>query len=254
MLISLSSLVAIGFLYQPRFGHIWDPSCFAAANGTFFCVFMHSDHYSNYYTSGFLAASDDGARWRDVGKIAPSEPYKQWWKGFVLQIENDPPLFVMNHGVYEHHDNDALRILTSSNLTTWTERATSRPGATWYHAEGRWDHMYMAKDDASGGFIGYAVSSPLRSTQFAATWPAIQRSTDGIHWTAGAPLNVSWHGVSPQSIEEGGFERMEVPGSSGQSMFFLIGGGGPSRANMSVRRLPAARTPCLRPCAAHALL
>ena len=99
----------------------------------------------------------------------------------------------------------------------------------------------MARDPAGGGFIGYPVSSPLNRSAFPVTWPGVQRSTDGIHWVASAPLGVVWGNVTPQSIEEGGFEAMELPvadraGRSGskeqeeekKKKYFLIGGGWPA--------------------------
>eukprot|EP00966_Prymnesium_polylepis_P298438 6896406-Prymnesium_polylepis.1 len=222
------TLRAAAFLYQPLSGQIWDPSCFAAANGTYFCVFMYSARGNGVYTSGWLATSVDAVHWNDVGPIAHVEPVSgdQWWKGFVLQVRADPPLFVMNHGVYEHRTNDALRILTSSDLLNWTIVDTSRSDPRWYHAS-RWDHMYMS-EAGDGSYIGFAVSSPLRvgPSDFASTWPGVQRSPDAIHWTATAPLNVTWGGVTPQPIEEGGFERLALTDGSGRSRFYLIGGGG----------------------------
>ena len=52
----------------------------------------------------------------------------------------------------------------------------------------------------------------------------MQRSADGIDWKVHAPLNVTWRGVQPTGIEEGGFERMASPDGSGK--YYLIGGGG----------------------------
>lgn len=221
---SLPVLIAVqSFLYQPQTGQLWDPSCFAIPNGTFYCVAMYSEHGDSVYSSGWLATSNDGVHWRDVGPIAPSEPGTQWWKGFVLQL-GPGPSFVMNHGVFEHDRyNDALRILTSSDLIHWHVKGTSRPDSRWYNSHGRWDHMYMSADPA-GGFVGFPVSSPLASQTFANTWPGVQRSPDGIQWTAHAPLNVTWGGVTAQSIEEGGFELLEG-GAAGQRSYYLIGGG-----------------------------
>lgn len=218
---------AAAFLYQPRVGQIWDPSCFAIPNGTFFCLSMYTTYSWPHYTSGWLSSSSNGAHWRDVGPVASAAPGTQWWKGFVLQLGNGS--YVMNHGVFEHNENDALRILTSTDLLNWSVAATSYPGAA-YKSTGRWDHMYMAVDPSAGpsgpSYIGYAVSSPLLSSQYAGTWPGVQRSVDAVHWVAGAPLAVDWGGLAPQSIEEGGFERLELPGANGSGRYFLIGGGG----------------------------
>jgi hypothetical protein len=233
MLATLAAAAA--FLYQPRAGQLWDPSCFAIDNGTFYCVSMYSEAGNSVYTSGWLATSADGVHWRDVGPIAPSEPGTQWWKGFVLQRE-EPPYYVLNHGVFEkggdgRYHNDALRILTSSDLITWSVNSTSRPDAKWYHNLGRWDHMYMTRS-SEHGFIGFPVSSPLDSSTYASTWPGVQRSADGIRWTAHAPLEVNWHGLSPQGIEEGGIERLAYPNGTA-SAYFLIGGGGAARTASS---------------------
>ena len=229
----VSSLTAwsCSFLYQPAVGQLWDPSCFAVANGTFYCVSMYSENGDGNYLSGWLSVSPDGTQWRDVGPIAPSEPGTQWWKGFVLQ-RGTPPTFVLNHGVFEHGNNDALRILTSTDLLNWVDNGTSRPDGRWYTGRGRWDHMYMSEDGA-GGFIGFPVSSPLDRTRFASTWPGVQRSSDGVRWTAHPPLNVTWGAMTPQSIEEGGFERLELSDRGGKAAYFLIGGGGAAHAQSS---------------------
>jgi hypothetical protein len=83
--------------------------------------------------------------------------------------------------------------------------------------------MYMSADASSGGYIGFAVSSPT-VPGYAHTWPGINRSPDGITWTQHPPLNVSWNGVGSTSIEEGGFERLRAP--DGTEKYYLIGGGG----------------------------
>ena len=164
----LTALAAVlSFLYKPQSGQIWDPSCFAVPNGTYYCVAMYSEHGDGSYTSGWLSMAVDGVKWRDVGPIAPSEPGTQWWKGFVLQRSTSPK-FVLNHGVFEHGNNDALRILTSDDLLKWTMNGTSRPDKTWYRDLGRWDHMYMS-EDGDGGFIGFPVSSPLATHMYAHT-------------------------------------------------------------------------------------
>ena len=157
-----------------------------------------------------------------------------WWKGFVRQIrgdaanKTDDALFVMDHGVDEPGiGNDALRFLTSTDLKNWKNSSTSHPDPKWYRRSGRWDHMYMSKDPG-GGFIGFAVSTPT-VPGFGSTWPAVQRSPDGIHWTVEPPLNVTWAGTYPTAIEEGGFERVEHGGK-----YYLIGGGGNFRQAYSM--------------------
>lgn len=185
---------------------------------------MYSPKGDGTYTSGWLAASNDGVHWRDIGPVAPSEPGTQWWKGFVLELNSTVgPKYVMNHGVFENGRNDALRVLTSSDLVNWTVGATSRPNPDYYRTQGRWDHMYMSYEQSNtGGLVGFAVSSPLNSTEFPSPWPGVQRSADGIHWTAEQPLRVDWHGMRHQGIEEGGFERLTLP--DGSQRFYLVGG------------------------------
>jgi hypothetical protein len=185
---------------------------------------------TNVYESGWLAVSDDGAHWQDGGPVAPEHPHDMWWKGFVRQIRGDAAnttddaLFIMDHGVADP-SNDHLRFLVSSDLKNWVENSTSAPDPRWYNTHGRWDHMYMSADHENGGYIGFAVSSPtVEPWSAAGTWPGINRSPDGITWTQHPPLNVSWNGVYPTGIEEGGFER--VKGLDGSDRFHLIGGGG----------------------------
>ena len=217
-----SASASLGFIYQPKAGQIWDQSLIAW-RGSFYAIAMYSEKGDGVYTAGWLASSPDGARWKDEGPIAPSLPRVQWWKGFVLQLRGEPePLFVLNHGIDEPGGgNDGLRVLTSPDLRNWTVCATSRSNPKWYHPS-RWDHMYMSEDPA-GGYIGYPVSSPLSG--FPGAWPGVQRSSDGIHWEAQAPLPVDWGGVGLTSIDEGGFERLELPDGSGRAHYFLIGGG-----------------------------
>lgn len=222
------------FLYQPGSkGQIWDPSV-TWWRGRWYAHAMYQfpGDPTNTYKAGWLATSSDGVHWEDGGPVAPenSTAGDMWWKGFVRQIRGDASnltdeaLFIMDHGVDEPGiGNDALRFLTSTDLKNWTYNSTSHPDPRWYRRSGRWDHMYMSRDSDSGGFIGFAVSSPI-VPGYAGTWPAVQRSSDGIHWEIGAPLNVTWSGVSPTGIEEGGFEWIQAADGTGK--YFLIGGGG----------------------------
>ena len=133
MLLALSTVS--GLLYKPAIGAIWDPSCFALPNGTYYCVCMYrpSSSLKSLYTSGFLPRSADGVNWSDVGHIAPSGPGLQWFKRFVLTLKDIPePLFVLNHGVDQDEKQSALRTLTSSDLLNWTMVGTSQPDSRWY--------------------------------------------------------------------------------------------------------------------------
>lgn len=220
---------------KPGMGEIWDPSV-TWWRGKWYAHAMYQKPglRTNVYESGWLAVSEDGCHWEDGGAVAPEHPGDMWWKGFVRQIRGDAAnttddaLFIMDHGVFENGKNDALRFLTSTDLKNWVENSTSHPDPRWYRTSGRWDHMYMSADEQNGGFIGFAVSSPSvkqpDGSPYGGTWPGINRSPDGITWTQHAPLNVSWNGVGPTSIEEGGFER--VSGLDGSDKFYLIGGGG----------------------------
>jgi hypothetical protein len=220
---------------KPGMGEIWDPSV-TWWRGKWYAHAMYQEPglRTNVYESGWLATSKDGCHWEDGGPVAAEHPGDMWWKGFVRQIRGDAAnttddaLFIMDHGVFENGKNDALRFLTSTDLKNWVENSTSHPNRKWYNTRGRWDHMYMSADKEQGGFIGFAVSSPSvkqpDGTPYGGTWPGINRSPDGITWTQHAPLNVSWDGVGPTGIEEGGFEQ--IKGLDGSNKFYLIGGGG----------------------------
>lgn len=230
LLALLLTPISRGFVYQPATGQIWDPTVLRW-NGSFYAISMYSPLGNKKYPSGFLSHSLDGVHWRDVGPIAPSHPNCSWWKGFALHRPDDGT-WVLNHGVYDTHGadnttrdgNDALRILTSTDLRNWTEVATSKPDPRWYKPT-RWDHMYMKRFPGDGGgYIGFPVSEPLNASRYAPTWPGVQRSADGISWRAQAPLDVAWGEVAPQGIEEGGIERLRLP--DGSYRYFLIGGQG----------------------------
>ena len=245
------------FMYQPAVGQIWDPSVLHW-NDSFYAISMYSPKGDKQYPSGFLSSSADGTHWEDVGPIAESHANCSWWKGFTLQRPD--ATFVLAHGVYDthgadnttHDGNDALRILTSTDLQDWTEVATSKPDAQWYKPT-RWDHMYTPRriytphnssiyhwflglymtniltgsrymKQVNGSFIGFPVSEPVNATKYATTWPGVQRSPDGVVWTAEAPLDVRWGDIAPQSIEEGGIERLMLPDDTYR--YFLIGGQG----------------------------
>ena len=243
LLVALSPAVCEGFIYQPAVGQVWDPSVLYW-NSSFWAISMYSPHGDKKYPSGFLSRSTDGAHWLDVGPIAPSHPNCSWWKGFPLQRPDGT--FVLNHGVYDTHGadnttrdgNDALRILTSTNLQNWTEVATSKPDARWYKPT-RWDHMYMKS--VNGSYIGFPVSEPINATRYAETWPGVQHSPDGITWSAAAPLDVRWGDIAPQGIEEGGIERLVLP--DGTSRYFLIGGQGGGGGCYNVRPPACSATP-----------
>ena len=78
---------ALGFLYQPSSGQIWDPSCFASRDGnqSYYCVAMYQrdGDPTNHYTAGLLFGSDDGVHWRDVGPVAPSARVRSDLRSFA---------------------------------------------------------------------------------------------------------------------------------------------------------------------------
>ena len=86
-LLSHLTLAAMSFLYKPETGSIWDPSCFRIRNGTFYCVFMYSPTFKSGSTSGFLATSEDGVHWRDVGPIAPAVNGTKWYPTTYIYAE-----------------------------------------------------------------------------------------------------------------------------------------------------------------------
>jgi hypothetical protein len=221
------------FMYQPKEGQIWDPSCFVFQNVTY-CYSMYSEEEdASFYGYGSLATSLDGVHFDDRGPIDQEAPGVQWYKCFVRLLSagnaTSPPLFVMDHGMGGGSndgsqdpddrgcpfDGQCLRFLSSTNLLNWTYMYTMHPDPRWYNTGGRFDHMYIdaVGAEAGGGYVGFPVANPLGSPA-----PGTMTSPDGLNWTVGLPLAIEWGGITPAGFEVGGVEYIG-------GRWWLIGGG-----------------------------
>lgn len=209
---------AKGMVYRPAKGAIWDAS-----------VIFHDGKYfmfSMYLLEGgdreakrvFLATSDDGVHWKDVGVVITSEarPENTVCAMRVLRVRDG---FVMNHGGYSKPGsaNDTLCFWESKDLIHWNFLGENHPDPRWYNTKARWDHMTMfpkEEGNPSAGYWGYVVAEPNPDLPRA---PGMMQSRDGREWEILPPPKMEWGDIPQMSFEYGGCARIG-------ERYYLIGG------------------------------
>eukprot|EP00660_Eupelagonema_oceanica_P001297 gene1297-5648_t len=234
--VAASPLGAWGFIYRPRVGLTWDPSCMTW-NSTTYCYFMYTCGAgmpgcgavnATHYGHGLVAVSGDGVHFRDHSAFNAEYRGVSWFKCMVHK-------FVMDHGTSGHvggpddpatelpgdrgcpdGTSQCLRFLRSTDALRWEYMYTLHPDTRWYASKtegrkevstGRWDHAYMQEDLTRGGYVAFP-----QSDLFAPVLPApgLLRSGDGVNWAVDEPVvtDFTTAGVTPTSFEIGGVERM----------------------------------------------
>ena len=198
--------------YRPEKGRIWDPTV-VKYGGIYhmFTMYYEEDQAESY--SMRLATSSDGVHWKDRGNVLKDE--KPIWKMGIYRLADGR--FAMNHGSLSGkpgHGNDTLRYYVSKNLINWEPVYSNNPDPKWYEEAERWDHMYVIESEQSG-YIGYTVATPKAEIGGAI---GIQRSSDGIHFSACKPPEFEFGDIEPtREIEVGGCEKIG-------GKYYLIGG------------------------------
>ena len=247
----------VAFLYRPRTGIIWDPSC-VISNGTTSCISMYVKPGTAGYSGGFLASSSDGVHFADRGVIDTEWPGVGWFKAFFYRACPPDPsakcVWAMNHGTNGNVSgpddpavplqNDrgcpagtgqCLRHLRSHDLMNWKYMYTTHPDASWYELAqtrgARWDAAYVLNDTSSsntGKSVGQMVAFPTATPIGAATGAGMMLAADGgLNWTVAPPPAVQFGGIRPFFIELGGVERLA------DGRYYMLGGSGRGAPNCS---------------------
>lgn len=188
-------------IYQPQ-GCIWDPTVLYV-NDTYYMVSMYkptTSHKDNYM---WLAKSEDGVHWQDVGSVI--EDSKGVCKMYVYKTDDGIGL---NFGSFSEDDranNDTLRYYKSYDMVNWEFIGENNPDGRWYKETGRWDHMYVYKDD-DGTYYGYPVATP--KPELLSAW-GLCTSQDGHHWECKEPPVIEWGDIPCiDCLEGGGVEKL----------------------------------------------
>ncbi len=186
--------------YKPQFGGIWDPSVIYY-NGYYY---MASMYFKDAGKDRFMwvAKSADGVHWEDVGPVLENE--YGVCKMFLYEADG---VMVADFGSFStvpRDGNDTIRFYRSTDMEHWESVGLTHPDGQWYHTNGRWDHMYVYKED--GTYYGYPVATPL--PEYKSAW-GLCKSSDGYNWETKKPPVIEWGDIPPiNSLEGGGMEKI----------------------------------------------
>lgn len=198
-------------LYKPENGCMWDPTVLWYG-GKYHLVSMYKvapDAPDDYM---WLAQSVDGVHWESVDTVLNDG--HAIYKMYIYETEHGIAMNCGSSSQPERRDNDTLRYYRSDDMQHWQFYAEDHPDSKWYHTNGRWDHMYVFRDD-DGTYYGYPVATPLPEQKSA--W-GLRKSTDGIHWDTCPPPVIHWGDIPRiNCLEVGGVEKIG-------SKYYFIGG------------------------------
>lgn len=196
---------AHAFLYRAPEGSLKD-NCVVWHDGSFYLFTMYRKTQQLHdaiddWRYVWLATSEDGVHWKDVGPVIKDTPFPVW----AMRVWRAGDRFVMNHGSFTGNQQDVLRFWESPDLVNWTylgpEYDVRRPDGQ------RLDHMDVIAEEADGKtvYYGYAAGGLLQSD-------------DGVRftWVKDFPMtdNLDVRVVS----EPGGCQRI------GGTYYLLVGG------------------------------
>ncbi len=192
--------------YKPASGGIWDPS-----------VIYHNGYYymaSMYFKDGeprrddymWIARSEDGVHWADIGAVL--EHKCGICKMFLYETDGGMMANIGSYATEEKRSNDTLRYFVTTDMKTWIAVGENHPDGQWYNTAGRWDHMYVYREDRNGDpcYYGYPVATP-HPAQLSAF--GLCKSCDGVEWEVCPPPVIEWGDIPPiDSLEGGGVEKI----------------------------------------------
>lgn len=154
------------FIYKTPTGTLKDNTVIWH-EGTFYLFTMYGQEEmkgnDSLFNSVWLATSNDGVHWKDVGTVIKDQPFAIW----SLSVWKAGNRFIMNHG--SHSPGDILRFWQSKDLTNWENLgeayAVRSPNGQ------RLDCMNVLSIEEEGKtqWYGYATGGLLRSE-------------DGVKW------------------------------------------------------------------------
>lgn len=197
---------------------MWDPTLLYFKD-QYYMLSMYLNPKSGKWDGMWAAVSEDGVHFNDIGCVLTGDANICKMFAFI----NDGHC-IINHGSFSGRpdtDNDTLRFYQSDDMRNWTHLSDNHPDPQWYHAAGRWDHMYVIPKGDPGenqGYWGYVVATPNKDLHAAI---GMMESSDGLHWNILPPPVMEW-GDMPEvgMLEVGGCEKI------GDRYYFIGGVGG----------------------------
>ncbi|HQH53853.1 MAG TPA: hypothetical protein PKY01_15590 [Candidatus Hydrogenedentes bacterium] len=196
---------AYAFLYRAPEGSLKD-NCVLWHEGAFYLFTMYRktqqlEDRIDDWRYVWLATSQDGVHWKDVGTVIKDTPFPIW----AMRVWRAGGRFVMNHGSFSGNQQDVLRFWESPDLVQWTylgpEYDVRRPDGQ------RLDHMDVIAQEENGKtvYYGYAAGGLLQSG-------------DGVRWTWVKDFPLTDDMDVRVVMEPGGCERI------GDTYYLLVGG------------------------------
>jgi hypothetical protein len=179
--------------------------------------------FSMYKTGGgddnflnvWLATSEDGVHWKDVGPVIKDAPFNIW----AMAVHRVGDRFIMNHGSFSRPGvQNVIRFWESRDLIHWTfmgNQADLMPDTRWYRADSRLDCMSVVPVVERGKtrYYGYATGPG-----------GFLESADGIHWSGKPQPKIDW-GVFPRPPTPEDEGALEIGGCQQiGGRFYLVGG------------------------------
>ncbi len=150
-------------LYKPSYGKFKD-NYLIFHNGVYYLYSMFTKN-GEEYRSVWLAKSDDGVHWHDVGEVIKDAGFYIW----AMAIHKVGDMFIMNHGSFgSDNKQNTLKFWKSYNLEEW-EYMGEEYDVTSDNPDDRLDCMNVFVHD--GMYYGYAAGPG-----------GFLKSSDGINW------------------------------------------------------------------------
>ncbi len=198
-------------LYKPEQGCMWDPTVLWH-NGKYHLVSMYKIDPTAPDDFMWLAQSEDGVHWHSEGPVLNDG--HAIYKMYIYETSDGIAMNCGSSSQADRQDNDTLRYYRSADMKNWAFYSEDHPDGQWYHTKGRWDHMYVYRDE-DGTYYGYPVATPLPEQRSA--W-GLRKSKDGIHWETCAPPVIHWGDIPRiNCLEVGGVEKID-------NKYYFIGG------------------------------
>lgn len=196
--------IQAGFYSPKRIGHLWDT-----------WVYYYKGKWYQYYLAGYpgkwdsfeLMTSDDGVRWKEVGKMLEPRQGTTWMgTGHIIEAPGfkDHPSWIMNYSEW-FGDKQDIMFATSDDLVRWKkvdEKYRFVQDERWYKPKGRWDCIDCVKI-CDTLYYGYFTADPdPEKISGEVCGFGFAKSRDGISWQALPPVGGNMTG------ELGGIQKI----------------------------------------------
>lgn len=188
-------------IYKPENGCMWDPSVLYH-DGYYYMVSMYKQDADKKDNFMWMAKSEDGVHWESVGPVL--EDKCGVCKMYIYEVDDGVAINFGSFSAPERCDNDTLRYYVSQDMVNWKFVGENHPDAKWYKTTGRWDHMYVYRED--NVYYGYPVATP--HPELRSAW-GLCKSSDGYNWTCCPPPVIEWGDIPCiDCLEGGGMEKI----------------------------------------------